>query len=750
MNSIPPTTESLLQHREFLRALARQLLGDEHLAEDVVQDSLIAALTQPPRSREALRSWLAQVVTRRASNRKRTEARRRRREREVAHAESLPSSHEVSESLHAQRRVLAALDALSEPYRTTIYLRWYEGLPPREIAERMNVPVETVRSRVQRGLARLRGDLDQEFGAREHWALLLLPLTQREGGGLSALPWIALVSGIIGVCGALAWHLQAPANIPDDLRPPGPIAMSTRGRSNDTGGVPDLRQELAGAVSAASTAGGNQDADPTRSSLQYESHANVPNGPRFELELDLPPGVKIDDLRAELMTLHEPLPNRATRSFTSLGKVPVRPGRLPWVAFSPLPPLSLMSSGGRDVHVLRVVTGDSQYGSSVRVHAVNSAVSVAVGLRLDSLGELHIRVRDERGLAIAGAAVLVAGEGEGALEATYTCDELGRVLISGLSPGEFRLDGFSRRHASASLGSLVVPGSARVVDLCLERLPEFHVAGRLRSRSGDPLLTGPLRLSSTSNPKREFVVIPTSDPAFPGTLLFDFGLVPEDEYILLPPLDSPFLWEPRLRRISSTSSSASMECLDGGVLHQVLVRASDSESGEPILSCRATLLINRYGLETRIAAGLERGLEPRDVRYGESPWNPVALDVPLHWLVECEGYMAVQGSREDLVREGGDWVIDVRLSPSWRASFWMGTFDDQGDPVPVEGVALLTAGDRELGRSLADGFIHIELSYDPGRLHVQLEGLGVREWEGFTRGKRSSIMDVHRIWLETR
>jgi len=54
--------------------------------------------------------------------------------------------------------------------------RFLEELPPREVARRMGVKVETVRTRTKRALARLREGLDGEYGERKPWSLALSPL----------------------------------------------------------------------------------------------------------------------------------------------------------------------------------------------------------------------------------------------------------------------------------------------------------------------------------------------------------------------------------------------------------------------------------------------------------------------------------------------------------------------------------------------------------------------------------------------
>ena len=55
----PVDIEVLLRHRPFVRALARRLVRDDARAEDVVQDTYVAALKNPPRRRTLLSifSW---------------------------------------------------------------------------------------------------------------------------------------------------------------------------------------------------------------------------------------------------------------------------------------------------------------------------------------------------------------------------------------------------------------------------------------------------------------------------------------------------------------------------------------------------------------------------------------------------------------------------------------------------------------------------------------------------------------------
>jgi len=168
-DSFDPAT--LLEHRAFLRRLARGLTADRDGAEDLVQETWLAALRRPPREGVPARAWLARVARNLAANARRGEVRRRARERESARPERL--EEEVGRELELQRRVVGALAELREPYRSTIYLRYFRELGPGEIAARQSVPLETVRTRLRRGMAELREKLDAAHEGRAAWAVPL-------------------------------------------------------------------------------------------------------------------------------------------------------------------------------------------------------------------------------------------------------------------------------------------------------------------------------------------------------------------------------------------------------------------------------------------------------------------------------------------------------------------------------------------------------------------------------------------------
>lgn len=172
MTDATPVPSDLLQHAAFVRRLARTLLRDTHAAEDALQETWRASLEHPPSSGDA-RGWLARVVRNFARRRLRSEGRRALHEERGARAEALPPAEAGLERTETLQRVVDAVRALEEPYRSTILARFYEDLPPRTIAQRDGVSVETVNTRLKRGLARLRERLERrEPGWRESLGLL--------------------------------------------------------------------------------------------------------------------------------------------------------------------------------------------------------------------------------------------------------------------------------------------------------------------------------------------------------------------------------------------------------------------------------------------------------------------------------------------------------------------------------------------------------------------------------------------------
>src|SRR4051812_41245052 len=90
-----PSIERLLADGAWLRGLARSVVADPSLADDVAQDAFVVAMTKPPRHAGALRGWLRRVVRNLAMNARRAATRREVMEAAVARRESGPEAADV-------------------------------------------------------------------------------------------------------------------------------------------------------------------------------------------------------------------------------------------------------------------------------------------------------------------------------------------------------------------------------------------------------------------------------------------------------------------------------------------------------------------------------------------------------------------------------------------------------------------------------------------------------------------------------
>jgi len=182
MDAAPPDRASeLLADAAWVRRLAHGLTGDAHAGDDMAQETWVVAFERGGLARG--RAWLGGVLRHLALRSRRAAGRRARHEAAGARPEAVAPADLLVARAALHRDLAVAVMELDEPYRTAVLLRYLEGLPPRAIARRLGVPVRTVGSRLARGLARLRQDLDARRGGREAW----LPAAAALGGGGGAL-----------------------------------------------------------------------------------------------------------------------------------------------------------------------------------------------------------------------------------------------------------------------------------------------------------------------------------------------------------------------------------------------------------------------------------------------------------------------------------------------------------------------------------------------------------------------------------
>jgi RNA polymerase sigma-70 factor (ECF subfamily) len=211
-----PDLQQLLTHSEWLRRVARRLVADAATADDLVQDTWMAALRQPPDPDRPAKPWLASVVRRLAALRSRREAVRARAPH-GPQADRPGIEDAVDDSLaraEVERSLADHVLALEEPYRSAILLRYYRGMSAEEIARELGVPAATVRTRSMRGLERLRARLDRAHdGDGRSWMAALGPLCTGASapipiahllGATFMLKWIAGIA-LVGAVLLVAW-----------------------------------------------------------------------------------------------------------------------------------------------------------------------------------------------------------------------------------------------------------------------------------------------------------------------------------------------------------------------------------------------------------------------------------------------------------------------------------------------------------------------------------------------------------------
>jgi RNA polymerase sigma-70 factor (ECF subfamily) len=153
--------------------LSRRVLRDDALAEDAVQEAFLTAWRTASRfvpERGTARTWLLTLVHRRAVDLVRREERRRADPIEAAGELAGESGADDDALLRLEReRVQSALAKLPDREREAIELAYYGGFSQSELAERLGIPIGTIKSRMFTGLARLRELLAEGTPQREQW-----------------------------------------------------------------------------------------------------------------------------------------------------------------------------------------------------------------------------------------------------------------------------------------------------------------------------------------------------------------------------------------------------------------------------------------------------------------------------------------------------------------------------------------------------------------------------------------------------
>lgn len=156
-------SELIDQHADAVFRVAFGILHDRGLAEDVVQETMVKAWESLGsfRGDASPRTWVLRIAHNAAVS-----ALRRRRDQSMA-PEDLPETEHADDpsdraagraNLAAVGRALGALDEVS---RTIVVLREVEGLSYQQIADALEVPVPTVKTRLLRARRALQAAVDR-------------------------------------------------------------------------------------------------------------------------------------------------------------------------------------------------------------------------------------------------------------------------------------------------------------------------------------------------------------------------------------------------------------------------------------------------------------------------------------------------------------------------------------------------------------------------------------------------------------
>ena len=169
-SSDPAALEALYgRYGRACYGLARRILTDEQLAQDVVQEVFLAVWRDAGRfdaTRGGFSTWLLSMTHHKAVDAVRREENLRKRRTtadalEVREADG-PRVEDAVWSLLRRERVREVLATLPDPQREALTLAYFGGYTQSQVAERLKLPLGTVKTRIRDGLISLRNVLEVE------------------------------------------------------------------------------------------------------------------------------------------------------------------------------------------------------------------------------------------------------------------------------------------------------------------------------------------------------------------------------------------------------------------------------------------------------------------------------------------------------------------------------------------------------------------------------------------------------------
>ncbi|WP_432560689.1 RNA polymerase sigma factor [Granulicoccus sp. GXG6511] len=151
----------------LIHTIAVRALRDVHDAEEITQQVFVAAWSSRHLLRpgpDALPRWLVGIATNRIADLRRSRFRADRRTGAAAQQLDPSPPPGIDDKVVNRLVVLYELERLGSPRSEIVRMAYADDIPLKDIAAQMNMPVNTVKSHLRRGLAELR----QRFGGDNH------------------------------------------------------------------------------------------------------------------------------------------------------------------------------------------------------------------------------------------------------------------------------------------------------------------------------------------------------------------------------------------------------------------------------------------------------------------------------------------------------------------------------------------------------------------------------------------------------
>jgi RNA polymerase sigma-70 factor (ECF subfamily) len=163
-----PALEQLYdRHASLAFTLALRILRNQADAEEVTQEVFLQVWREASRydpTRGTPQAWIVMLTRTRAIDKLRAARRLGDHRREAANVEctEVRSARGTDDQMADRQLVLGVLANLSSAQRQILELVYYEGLTQTEIADRMGLPLGTVKTRIRMGLEQLRTALNNK------------------------------------------------------------------------------------------------------------------------------------------------------------------------------------------------------------------------------------------------------------------------------------------------------------------------------------------------------------------------------------------------------------------------------------------------------------------------------------------------------------------------------------------------------------------------------------------------------------